>query len=277
MFKTKHLVASPVGSLLPAIVMLAVSSILPVPAHAEGIVAVKENGHTIYVNNDGPSAPAQNPAPRATRHSVLVYWSRTENRWKPVPPPSPSAMRKARFAAAEVIAGMPAPSSGTRQQQVDNLLVSSEQVNAAIEAAAAKHGVDPNLVRAVIKVESNGNPRAVSNKGAMGLMQLMPQTARTLNVSNPFDPQQNVDAGVRHLRRLLDNYGGDVKLSLAAYNAGEKAVTRNGGVPPYTETRNYVKRITEIYGNNNGWMGHNGAPIKTYRDSQGVLNISNTD
>ena len=102
-------------------------------------------------------------------------------------------------------------------------------------------------MRSVVKVESNFNPNAVSRKGAMGLMQLMPSTARSLNVSNPFDPQQNVDAGVRHLRRLLDSYGGDVRLSLAAYNAGSGAVARSAGVPHFRETQNYVRRITNLY------------------------------
>ena len=107
--------------------------------------------------------------------------------------------------------------------------------------------MDPSLVRSVVKVESNFNPNAVSRKGAMGLMQLMPSTARSLNVANPFDPAQNVDAGVRHLRKLLDSYGGNVRLSLAAYNAGAGAVARSAGVPHFRETQDYVRRITNLY------------------------------
>jgi soluble lytic murein transglycosylase-like protein len=145
--------------------------------------------------------------------------------------------------------------------------------------------VDPSLVRSVVKVESNFNPNAVSRKGAMGLMQLMPSTARSLNVANPFDPAQNVDAGVRHLRRLLDSYGGNVRLSLAAYNAGSGAVARSAGVPHFRETQNYVRRITNLYnGGDTGSYAINNAtsspihdPVHVERDARGVLFISNTE
>jgi soluble lytic murein transglycosylase-like protein len=145
--------------------------------------------------------------------------------------------------------------------------------------AAARHNVDPNLVRAVVKVESNFNSNAVSRKGAMGLMQLMPSTARSLNVKNPFDPQQNVDAGVRHLKQLLENYGGDVNLTLAAYNAGSGAVARSSGVPHFAETQNYVRRITTLYygGSVLAPSGTSREPVRVQRDARGVLYISNTD
>jgi hypothetical protein len=112
-----------------------------------------------------------------------------------------------------------------------------------IREIAARHGVDADLVEAVIRVESAFNPRAVSNKGAQGLMQLMPRTASALGVRNAFDPYQNIDGGVRHLRYLLDRYPGNVSLALAAYNAGEKAVDYYRGIPPYAETTQYVHKI----------------------------------
>ena len=115
-----------------------------------------------------------------------------------------------------------------------------------ISAAAQAHGVDPILVQALIQVESNYKPRARSSKGAMGLMQLMPSVAREYNVRNAYDPKANVEAGVQKLKVLIDKWG--TELALAAYNAGEAAVERFNGVPPYRETQNYVARILSIVG-----------------------------
>jgi soluble lytic murein transglycosylase-like protein len=116
-----------------------------------------------------------------------------------------------------------------------------------IRAAALKHGVDEYLITCVIAEESNFNPRAISPKAAAGLMQLLPATASRFAVRDVFDPVQNIEGGTRYLKQLLDHYRGDIKLALAAYNAGPEMVTRYGGIPPYNETRNYVKHVTARY------------------------------
>jgi len=248
-----------------------------------------EYGRTIYTN-DGPSgagaavggsssgAASASRASAGRRSSGLVYWSSTEHRFKPVPT-NGATMSAARSAASEVNTYL---DRRAVSHQTLNVGFTQADIDAAIDEAAARHHVDPNLVRSVIKVESNFNPNAVSRKGAMGLMQLMPATARSLNVSNPFDPQQNVDAGVRHLKKLLESYGGDVRLSLAAYNAGAGAVARSAGIPRFGETRNYVRRITELYAGAGGgtpitFGAPRSAPLHIERDERGVLHMSNTD
>jgi soluble lytic murein transglycosylase-like protein len=118
--------------------------------------------------------------------------------------------------------------------------------HSVIERAAGIHGVSPGLVKAVIHVESGFNPRAVSPKGARGLMQLMPGTARSLGVTNSFSPAHNILGGTKHLARLLQRFKGDTRLALAAYNAGEEAVARHRGIPPYRETINYVRRVLAL-------------------------------
>jgi len=121
------------------------------------------------------------------------------------------------------------------------------ELDTLVQKTAEKHHVDPDLVRAVIRTESNWNTSAVSRKGALGLMQLIPGTAQRLGVGNAFDPAQNVDAGVRYLGMLLERYNGDLNKALAAYNAGPGAVDRFGGVPNFPETRSYVQKVTSTY------------------------------
>jgi soluble lytic murein transglycosylase-like protein len=250
---------------------------------SEKITASDEHGRTIYVNDSVPTAPSRHAEVSEAPRPTLRYWSSKESRWKPVPPVNAASMRAARSAAAEVseYIGRESNQSANATLVAANFrgtVAASGDIDTAIEEAAARHNVDPNLVRAVVKVESNFNPNAVSRKGAMGLMQLMPSTARQLKVKNPFDPEQNVDAGVRHLKQLLESYGGDIKLTLAAYNAGAGAVARSSGVPRYTETQNYVRRITNLYYGGAvqaGSVAHD--PVRIQRDARGVLYISNTE
>ena len=246
-----------------------------------------ESGHKVYVNDSVPMPSAKRSRSANTREgsqqNSLAYWSVTDHRWKPVPRANVRAARSAMDEVNQILArSSEGSTSPNRFPNSGGKPFTQEQVDAAIDQAARQHNVDPSLVRAVIKVESNFNPNAVSPKGAMGLMQLMPQTARELNVTNPFDPQQNVDAGVRHLKHLMESYGGDVKLTLAAYNAGAGAVARSAGIPNFPETRRYVSRITNLYYGKPGAVSRNlrvpaYSPVHVERDAKGVLYISNTD
>jgi soluble lytic murein transglycosylase-like protein len=251
---------------------------------ASGITTSQEHGRKVYVNEDETPARSRQAQAAPAKRSNLVYWSSKENRWKPVPSAGTASMKAARSAAAEV-----SQYYGRESSQLANAKIvaanarghqaTQEEIDASIAMAAARHNVDPNLVRAVVKVESNFNSNAVSRKGAIGLMQLMPATARSLKVNNPFDPEQNIDGGVRHLKQLLENYNGDVNLTLAAYNAGSGAVARSAGVPRFAETQNYVRRITNLYygGFDLRPSGTAHDPVKVQRDARGVLYISNTE
>lgn len=154
-----------------------------------------------------------------------------------------------------------------------------EALDEIVDRNAADRRLDRELVFAVIQVESSFDPGALSRKGAMGLMQLMPETARELGVVDPYDPQQNVNGGCRYLRRMLDTFGGNLELALAGYNAGPNAVRRFGGIPPYEETRRYVEKVVRLYRGDAGFTLPSSAirsGRRTYlsRDARGRILIT---
>lgn len=126
-------------------------------------------------------------------------------------------------------------------------LVNHSLYDPHIRFSCQRYGLDHRLVKALIRTESAFDPGALSPKGAMGLMQLMPGTSRDMGVMNPFDPVENIDGGVRYLRFLMDRFNNNLSLALAAYNAGPEAVQKHGGIPPFEETRNYVQKVLEFY------------------------------
>jgi len=134
-----------------------------------------------------------------------------------------------------------------------------------VKNTAGKYNLDPSLIHAVIKTESNYNKYAVSRKGAMGLMQLMPSTAQDLGVENPFHPIQNIDGGARYLRQLLEKFNWNLTLALAAYNAGPETVKKYGNVPPIKETRDYVRKVLSLYGVPIDYLGQSPSGSKTQR------------
>jgi len=139
------------------------------------------------------------------------------------------------------------PSASSTASKLESPVVPPDRLERIVREAAERHQVDPALVKAVISTESGWNPHAVSPKGAMGLMQLVPGTAERFGVGNPYDPAQNVEGGTMYLKTLLEHYNGDVAKSLAAYNAGEHAVDASGGVPHIPETQRYVRKVTDAY------------------------------
>jgi soluble lytic murein transglycosylase-like protein len=162
-------------------------------------------------------------------------------------------------------------------------------IDQLVEQTANRYQVDPKLVHAIIRVESDYDPKAVSSKGAMGLMQLIPATAQRFGVANPFDPKQNLNGGVSYLKYLLNLFQGDLNLSLAAYNAGEHSVQRYGGIPAIPETQQYVRKVTDIYQPSNTATGTASMAAKTvsreppkppivrYVDERGVVHYTNVD
>jgi soluble lytic murein transglycosylase-like protein len=200
-------------------ILLGILVLCTVPAHGQIVSYLDSSGKRVFINAD-PSPPVpRRAAPVITGAAATVGTTSHTTQTTPV---------------ASAILG--AAAQGNR-----------EKIEQMLREVSARYHVDPALIRAVIETESNWNSSAVSRKGALGLMQLVPGTARQFGVNNAFDPKQNLDGGVRYLRMLLERYNGDLDKALAAYNAGPGAVDRAGGVPRYRETREYVQKVTDSY------------------------------
>ncbi len=196
---------------IPVAVLVAAAWLtLASPSHAQISTSLDEHGKLVFVNGDSP---------KARRGSTIG---------------SPLATGGASTAMSS-------------QETASTLGATDGRLDRIVRDAAARHQVDPALVKAVISTESGWNSRAVSRKGAVGLMQLIPGTAQRFGVGNPFDPAQNVEGGTTYLKSLLDRYNGDLTKTLAAYNAGERAVDLSRGVPAYPETQRYVQKVTDAY------------------------------
>ena len=191
--------------------VLAAGFLLCSPGYAQIASFTDTSGRRVYVNDDSPKRGSGSTMSSTPAHPAAQA--------APKAPPSPSAS-----------AASP-----------------DDSMEKAVQDSAARHSVDPALVRAVINTESGWNPGAISRKGAVGLMQLVPRTAERFGVGNPYDPAQNIEGGTKYLRTLLDRYDNDLNKTLAAYNAGEGAVDRSNGVPWYPETRKYVRKVTDAY------------------------------
>lgn len=209
---------SPAALVPQAYVALIVWLALPGLTAAQQVTAIIEDGKRVYIN-------VPSPKPRSTATSA-----------RPASKP----------AGGLQLASYRAPSAAARTESTGPGY-SKEDLKQLASEAGERNQIDPALVHAIVQQESSWNPRAVSIKGALGLMQLMPGTAQDLGVTDAFDPEQNLDAGTRYLRALLERYDGNLDFALAAYNAGGGAVERAGGVPNYRETRNYIERITNAY------------------------------
>jgi soluble lytic murein transglycosylase-like protein len=189
-----------------------------IPAHGQIVSYTDDSGKRVFINADPPPAVRQVKASLGLVKASTGFASYT-TQVTPVASPVLTAAAKA----------------------------NREKIEVMIREVSERYRVDPALVRAVIETESNYNSTAISSKGALGLMQLVPGTAQQMGVNNAFDPKQNLDGGVRYLHTLMERYNGDLDKALAAYNAGPGAVDRAGGVPRYRETREYVQKVTDSY------------------------------
>jgi len=223
-----------------ALAVLAVVSwlLLPVPSQAQITTTVDQQGKLVFINRD--SRMARNGSTISSPPEAAPADLRTQ----PVRPAWPALPAPSAPASEGGVEGWAAatPSVGEEQPRQPE-----DRLDRIVREAAERNNLDPALVKAVISTESGWNPNAVSAKGAVGLMQLIPQTAQRYGVNNSFDPAQNIEGGTKYLKSLLDRYNGDLTKSLAAYNAGERTVDLNGGVPAIPETQRYIEKVTNAY------------------------------
>jgi soluble lytic murein transglycosylase-like protein len=233
-----------------AVAMLAafVGLALPTRSHAQIAAAVDSSGKMTFINSN-PAPTSQKAHSRSTMAAPAPAVPA-----QPVTPDEPPTPKHAPVAATPAKPVEPAAIPLTADTEATGSFVKptepttvQDPMDRIVQEAAQRHKVDPALVKAVISTESDWNPHAVSRKGAEGLMQLIPETAERFGVGNPMDPVQNVEGGTTYLRWLLDRYNGDLRKTLAAYNAGEGAVDQSGGVPRYRETQQYVQKVTHAY------------------------------
>ena len=234
------------GLLLAAAAVLA-----PATCHGQIAATVDASGRMTFVNSN-PSGGSQKARSRSTISAppAPVAPRSTPDVDRTPPPYVPAAAEKPK----RVVEKLPPAIPSTADTESTGSFVKPPATESAtdpmeriVRQAAERHKVDPALVKAVISTESGWNPNAISHKGAEGLMQLIPSTAERFGVGNPLDPAQNVEGGTTYLKWLLDRYNGDLRKTLAAYNAGEGAVDQHGGVPRYRETQQYVQKVTHAY------------------------------
>ena len=257
--------AKPAVAVLVAVSWLALAA----PSRAQITTAVSEDGKLVFINTD--SRVGRNGSTIITSPSLAAPAASKVPSVRPAWPPLPAPSAPSNEGAVE---GWITPSVGEQPAQPE------DRLDRIVREAAERNNLDPALVKAVISTESGWNPKAISRKGAVGLMQLIPGTAQRYGVNNSFDPAQNIEGGTRYLKSLLVRYNGDLTKSLAAYNAGERTVDLNGGVPAIPETQRYVQKVTNAYfqpgsGRNRTLWSPPKPPVRREVDSSGRVVFTN--
>lgn len=258
---SKPSLASLSAAALATAMLLACSN----PAAGQITKMVDEHGKTVYVNADSPKPGRRSTISSTSASSPAVAKVSLAN---PFPGSEPRYGEPKAF--SDVTLAPPPVSAAPHESRLDRL----------VNESAERHKVDAGLVRAVIQAESGWNSQAISRKGAVGLMQLIPETGHKYGARNLFDPAQNIEAGTAYLKTLLDRYDNDLERTLAAYNAGENAVDKFGGVPAYAETQNYVRKVSDRYFESNSssnpthWAPPR-TPVRKVADTGGRVTFTN--